>query len=131
MEVYIIDWLGLLGRWLHFVAGIAWVGASFYFVSQPFLPTINRGALKGSRKNNFPFSHPVFGPSLNDPQSQNPHSSPARSLSDLGDRSEVGGKSRPIFRFIEANSQLFNEINRESGPISRRRSRFILSPTGS
>lgn len=32
MEAYIIDWLGLLGRWLHFVAGIAWVGASFYFV---------------------------------------------------------------------------------------------------
>lgn len=32
MEPYIIDWLGLLGRWLHFVAGIAWVGASFYFV---------------------------------------------------------------------------------------------------
>jgi len=32
VEAYIIDWLGLLGRWLHFVAGIAWVGASFYFV---------------------------------------------------------------------------------------------------
>lgn len=32
MEAYIIDWLGLLGRWLHFVAGVAWVGASFYFV---------------------------------------------------------------------------------------------------
>jgi uncharacterized membrane protein len=32
MEPYIIDWLSLLGRWLHFVAGIAWVGASFYFV---------------------------------------------------------------------------------------------------
>lgn len=32
MEAYIIDWLGLAGRWLHFVAGVAWVGASFYFV---------------------------------------------------------------------------------------------------
>lgn len=32
MEAYIIDWLSLLGRWLHFVAGVAWVGASFYFV---------------------------------------------------------------------------------------------------
>lgn len=32
MEAYLIEWLGLLGRWLHFVAGIAWVGASFYFV---------------------------------------------------------------------------------------------------
>ncbi|HSH42667.1 MAG TPA: urate hydroxylase PuuD [Arenicellales bacterium] len=32
MEAYIVDWLGLLVRWLHFVAGVAWVGASFYFV---------------------------------------------------------------------------------------------------
>ena len=32
MEAYILDWLSLLGRWLHFVAGIAWIGASFYFV---------------------------------------------------------------------------------------------------
>ena len=32
MESYIVEWLGLLGRWLHFVAGVAWVGASFYFV---------------------------------------------------------------------------------------------------
>ncbi|MGA8260391.1 MAG: urate hydroxylase PuuD [Arenicellales bacterium] len=32
MEAYILDWLSLLGRWLHFVAGVAWIGASFYFV---------------------------------------------------------------------------------------------------
>jgi uncharacterized membrane protein len=29
---YLFDWLGLLVRWLHIVAGIAWIGASFYFV---------------------------------------------------------------------------------------------------
>ncbi len=32
MEAYLIDWLNLLGRWLHFIAGIAWIGSSFYFV---------------------------------------------------------------------------------------------------
>src|SRR5437667_1312927 len=32
METYVIDWLNLLVRWLHFIAGIAWIGASFYFV---------------------------------------------------------------------------------------------------
>jgi len=29
---YLLDWCGLLVRWLHIVAGIAWIGASFYFV---------------------------------------------------------------------------------------------------
>jgi uncharacterized membrane protein len=29
---YLLDWLGLLIRWLHLIAGIAWIGASFYFV---------------------------------------------------------------------------------------------------
>lgn len=32
MESYLIDWLSLLGRWLHLITGIAWIGASFYFV---------------------------------------------------------------------------------------------------
>jgi uncharacterized membrane protein len=32
MEAYLLDWLNLLGRWLHLVTGIAWIGASFYFV---------------------------------------------------------------------------------------------------
>ncbi|HWW20737.1 MAG TPA: urate hydroxylase PuuD, partial [Steroidobacteraceae bacterium] len=32
MLSYLLDWLGLLVRWLHIVAGIAWIGASFYFV---------------------------------------------------------------------------------------------------
>ncbi|CAN5261212.1 urate hydroxylase PuuD [soil metagenome] len=29
---YILDWLNLMVRWLHLITGIAWVGASFYFV---------------------------------------------------------------------------------------------------
>jgi uncharacterized membrane protein len=32
MESYIIEWLSLLGRWAHMIFGIAWVGASFYFI---------------------------------------------------------------------------------------------------
>ena len=32
MEGYVIEWLGLLVRWTHLVTGIAWIGASFYFV---------------------------------------------------------------------------------------------------
>ncbi len=32
METYILDWLNLGVRWLHFTAGIAWIGASLYFV---------------------------------------------------------------------------------------------------
>lgn len=39
--------------------------------------------------------------------------------------------TRPIFRRIDANSVLFNESYRKSGPISRRRGRFFLSPTDS
>ena len=32
MEAYVGDWLGLLVRWVHLITGIAWIGASFYFV---------------------------------------------------------------------------------------------------
>lgn len=32
MEAYIAEWLNLLVRWLHVIAGVAWIGASFYFV---------------------------------------------------------------------------------------------------
>ena len=32
MEAYLLDWLSLLLRWLHLITGIAWIGASFYFV---------------------------------------------------------------------------------------------------
>jgi len=32
MEAVFVDWAGLLLRWLHVVAGIAWIGSSFYFI---------------------------------------------------------------------------------------------------
>ena len=32
MDAYIIEWLNILGRWVHFITGIAWIGSSFYFV---------------------------------------------------------------------------------------------------
>ena len=31
-EAYLWEWLNLLGRGVHVVAGIAWIGASFYFI---------------------------------------------------------------------------------------------------
>jgi len=32
MEAFIYDWVNLFFRWFHVIAGIAWIGASFYFV---------------------------------------------------------------------------------------------------
>ena len=32
MSAYAVDWLNLLLRWMHLITGIAWIGASFYFV---------------------------------------------------------------------------------------------------
>jgi uncharacterized membrane protein len=32
METYIVDWISLIVRWLHVITGIAWIGASFYFI---------------------------------------------------------------------------------------------------
>jgi uncharacterized membrane protein len=32
MSAYVLDWLQLVARWFHLTAGIAWIGASFYFV---------------------------------------------------------------------------------------------------
>lgn len=31
MSVYLADWAHLILRWLHLIAGAAWIGASFYF----------------------------------------------------------------------------------------------------
>ena len=33
MTAFLADWLNLLLRWAHMVAGIGWIGASFYFVA--------------------------------------------------------------------------------------------------
>ncbi|HWZ48844.1 MAG TPA: urate hydroxylase PuuD [Herbaspirillum sp.] len=32
MEGYLFEWCNILLRWLHVITGIAWIGASFYFV---------------------------------------------------------------------------------------------------
>src|SRR5262245_61051253 len=32
IEAYLLDWLNLLVRWAHVIVGIAWIGASFYFI---------------------------------------------------------------------------------------------------
>ena len=31
MEGHVVEWLNLLIRWIHFIVGVAWIGASFYF----------------------------------------------------------------------------------------------------
>jgi uncharacterized membrane protein len=33
MDPYANEWLSFLARWLHVVAGIAWIGTSFYFIA--------------------------------------------------------------------------------------------------
>jgi uncharacterized membrane protein len=30
---YLLDWANLLVRWLHVIAGIAWIGTSFYYIA--------------------------------------------------------------------------------------------------
>ncbi len=32
MGAYLLEWAAMLTRWLHFIAGVAWIGASFYFI---------------------------------------------------------------------------------------------------
>ncbi len=33
MDPFLLDWLNLLVRWGHLIAGISWIGTSFYFVA--------------------------------------------------------------------------------------------------
>jgi uncharacterized membrane protein len=33
VDPYTTDWLNLLARWLHVIAGIVWIGSSFYFIA--------------------------------------------------------------------------------------------------
>ena len=55
----------------------------------------------------------------------------ARSLSDLGNRREVVGERGQMCAHSRRIVGLFNDNDRAFGPLSHRRSRFILSPTGS
>src|SRR5882724_70313 len=32
MDSHLLEFLGMLVRWLHVIAGIAWIGSSFYFI---------------------------------------------------------------------------------------------------
>src|SRR4051812_35241215 len=32
MDAHLVEFLSLLLRWLHVIAGIAWIGSSFYFI---------------------------------------------------------------------------------------------------
>jgi uncharacterized membrane protein len=32
VEAFVLDWLNILVRWLHFITGIAWIGSSLYFI---------------------------------------------------------------------------------------------------
>ena len=32
VDAVVTEWLSLIIRWLHVVAGIAWIGSSFYFI---------------------------------------------------------------------------------------------------
>jgi uncharacterized membrane protein len=50
MSAYVIEWLSLLGRWVHLTTGIAWIGSSFYFVwldNHLTAPTDESSARKG------------------------------------------------------------------------------------
>ena len=53
MTGYILSWLSLVVRWLHFTAGIAWIGTSFYFVwlddnlTRPRHPEDEKGGVNG------------------------------------------------------------------------------------
>lgn len=31
LDPHIVEWLSLTTRWIHFIVGVAWIGASFYF----------------------------------------------------------------------------------------------------
>ena len=36
IDPFAADWLNLLLRWGHLIAGIAWIGTSFYFIALDF-----------------------------------------------------------------------------------------------
>ena len=36
MLTFLADWLNLIFRWAHMIAGIGWIGTSFYFIALDF-----------------------------------------------------------------------------------------------
>ena len=47
MTAFAADWLNLLLRWAHLIAGIAWIGTSFYFIALDLSLRRVRGAPEG------------------------------------------------------------------------------------
>lgn len=47
MSPFIMDWINLLIRWSHLIAGIGWIGASFYFVALDFSLKKRKGMKEG------------------------------------------------------------------------------------
>ena len=47
MSAFAADWANLLLRWAHLVAGIAWIGTSFYFIALDLSLRRDRGASEG------------------------------------------------------------------------------------
>ena len=47
MTTFAADWINLLLRWAHLVAGIAWIGTSFYFIALDLSLRRARGAPEG------------------------------------------------------------------------------------
>ena len=96
-------------------------------------PSIGRGvvhALRSADQARMLFEMPVVGEGQ--PQGFEVWlAGDARSLSDLGNRREVVGERGQIGVHSRRIVVLFNEKARLYGPLSQRRSRFTLSPTGS
>ncbi|MBK8007430.1 MAG: urate hydroxylase PuuD [Rhizobiales bacterium] len=49
MDVIFWEWAGALVRWLHIVAGIAWIGSSFYFIHLDLSLKPRRGLPPGAK----------------------------------------------------------------------------------
>jgi uncharacterized membrane protein len=83
MVPYALEWLNLVVRWVHFVAGISWIGASFYFVwlDNHLLPPRNATDAANDASGELwavhggGFYHNVKYPTgpANEPLSENPH----------------------------------------------------------
>ena len=49
MEAVLTEWLSLVIRWLHVIAGIAWIGSSFYFIHLDLSLKARAGRPRASR----------------------------------------------------------------------------------
>ena len=47
MSAFAADWLNLLLRWAHLIAGIGWIGTSFYFIALDLSLERRAGAAPG------------------------------------------------------------------------------------